>query len=48
MTALYKTWDTDLDNVEFRLDESEQLLVADASVDVVLSTCVLNLSPDQP
>ena len=37
-----------LDNVEFRLGEIEHLPVADASVDVVLSNCVLNLSPDKP
>ena len=32
-------------NVEFRLGEIEHLPVADASVDVILSNCVLNLSP---
>ncbi len=37
-----------LDNVEFRLGEIEYLPVADASVDVVLSNCVINLSPDKP
>ncbi len=36
-----------LDNVEFRLGEIEHLPVADASVDVVLSNCVINLSPDK-
>jgi len=36
------------DNVEFRLGEIEALPVADASVDVVLSNCVLNLSTDRP
>lgn len=36
-----------LDNVEFRLGEIENLPVADASVDVVISNCVLNLSPDK-
>jgi arsenite methyltransferase len=36
-----------LDNVEFRLGEIESLPVADASVDVVISNCVLNLSPDK-
>ena len=35
-------------NVEFRLGEIENLPVADASVDVVISNCVLNLSPDKP
>lgn len=33
------------DNVEFRLGEIEHLPVADASADVVISNCVLNLSP---
>jgi SAM-dependent methyltransferase len=33
--------------VEFRLGEIEHLPVADASVDVVISNCVLNLSPDK-
>lgn len=37
-----------LDNVEFRLGEIEHLPVADGSVDVVISNCVLNLSPDKP
>ncbi len=35
------------DNVEFRLGEIEHLPVADASVDVVVSNCVINLSPDK-
>lgn len=39
---------TGLNNVEFRLGEIESLPVADASVDVVISNCVLNLSPDKP
>lgn len=34
-------------NVEFRLGEIEHLPVADASVDVILSNCVVNLSPDK-
>ncbi len=34
-------------NVEFRLGEIERLPVADASVDVVISNCVINLSPDK-
>jgi len=37
-----------LDNVEFRLGEIEHLPVPDSSVDVVLSNCVINLSPDKP
>ena len=36
-----------LDNVEFRLGEIEHLPVADKSVDVVISNCVINLSPDK-
>lgn len=34
-------------NVEFRLGEIEHLPVADASVDVVISNCVINLSPEK-
>lgn len=37
-----------LDNVEFRLGEIEHLPVADNCVDVVISNCVINLSPDKP
>jgi SAM-dependent methyltransferase len=39
---------TGLANVEFRLGEIEALPVGDASVDVVISNCVLNLSPEKP
>jgi arsenite methyltransferase len=35
------------DNVEFRLGEIEHLPVADATVDVIISNCVINLSPDK-
>ncbi len=35
-------------NVEFRLGEIENMPVADGSVDVVISNCVINLSPDKP
>ena len=38
---------TGLDNVEFRLGEIEHLPLADGSVDVAISNCVLNLSPDK-
>jgi arsenite methyltransferase len=38
----------DLTNVDFRLGEIEHLPVADASVDVIMSNCVINLSPDKP
>ena len=34
-------------NVEFRLGEIEHLPVADSSVDVIISNCVINLSPDK-
>ena len=37
-----------IDNVEFRLGEIEHLPAADESVDVVISNCVINLSPDKP
>jgi ubiquinone/menaquinone biosynthesis C-methylase UbiE len=36
-----------LDNAEFRLGEIEHLPVADKSVDIVISNCVINLSPDK-
>ena len=36
-----------LPNVEFRLGEIERLPVADDSIDVVISNCVINLSPDK-
>jgi SAM-dependent methyltransferase len=35
-------------NVDFRLGEIEHLPVADGTVDVILSNCVINLSPDKP
>ncbi|MBP3039449.1 arsenite methyltransferase [Bacillaceae bacterium Marseille-Q3522] len=35
-------------NVDFRLGEIEHLPVADQSVDVIISNCVINLSPDKP
>jgi len=35
-------------NVEFRLGEIEHLPVANGSVDVIISNCVVNLSPDKP
>ncbi len=34
-------------NVEFRLGEIENLPVADASIDAVISNCVINLSPEK-
>ncbi len=35
-------------NVEFRLGEIEHLPVADNTVNVIMSNCVINLSPDKP
>lgn len=35
-------------NVEFRLGEIEHLPVADSSVDVIISNCVINLAIDKP
>ena len=37
----------DATNVEFRLGEIEHLPVADGAVDVIISNCVVNLSPDK-
>ena len=36
-----------LGNVDFRLGELENLPVADGIVDVIISNCVINLSPDK-
>jgi arsenite methyltransferase len=36
-----------ISNVEFRLGEIEKIPVSDSSVDVVISNCVINLSPDK-
>ena len=34
-------------NVEFRLGEIEKIPIEDSSVDVIISNCVINLSPDK-
>ncbi len=39
---------TALDNVTFHHAQIESIPLPDASVDVIISNCVLNLSPDQP
>jgi SAM-dependent methyltransferase len=39
---------TGYSHVEFRLGEIEHLPVADGSIDVIISNCVINLSPDKP
>ena len=36
------------DNVEFRLGEIEHLPVADNTADLIISNCVINLSPQKP
>ncbi len=36
---------SEYENVEFRLGEIEHLPVADSSVDIIISNCVINLSP---
>ena len=36
------------ENVEFRLGKIEEIPVSDETVDVILSNCVINLSPDKP
>ena len=38
----------DYRNVEFRLGEIENLPIANESIDVIISNCVINLSPDKP
>jgi len=37
----------DYENIEFRLGEIENIPAADDSVDVIISNCVINLSPDK-
>lgn len=36
---------SEFENVEFRLGEIEHLPVADSSIDIIISNCVINLSP---
>jgi len=38
----------DFDNVEFRKGQIESMPVEDGQVDVIISNCVVNLSPDKP
>jgi SAM-dependent methyltransferase len=35
-------------NIEFRLGQIEAMPVEDSTVDVIISNCVINLSPDKP
>jgi SAM-dependent methyltransferase len=46
--ATQNACDAGITNVEFRLGEMEAMPVEDASVDWVISNCVINLSPDKP
>ncbi|ELY78194.1 arsenite methyltransferase [Natrinema pallidum] len=46
-TARGNIADSDAENVEFRLGEIEHLPVGDETVDVIISNCVLNLSPNK-
>lgn len=39
--------EANIDNVEFRLGEIEHLPLADNSADIIMSNCVINLSPDK-
>lgn len=39
---------TGADNVEFRLGHIEKLPIDDSEVDLIISNCVVNLSPDKP
>ncbi len=43
--ARHNAVETGIGNVEFRLGEIEHIPVADGTVDVIISNCVINLSP---
>jgi ubiquinone/menaquinone biosynthesis C-methylase UbiE len=45
--ARENAWKGNYDNVEFRLGEIENLPVGDRQVDVIVSNCVINLSPNK-
>lgn len=45
--ARESAYDSGYSNVEFRLGEIEYLPIPDESIDVILSNCVINLSPDK-
>ncbi len=47
-TARKKAKDGSYENVEFRLGEIEHLPVGDDTVDLIISNCVINLSPEKP
>ena len=46
-TARQKALVNGYGNVEFRLGEIENLPIPDSSIDVIISNCVVNLSPDK-
>ena len=45
--ARNNAYENNYNNVDFRLGEIENLPVADNSVDVIISNCVINLSPNK-
>lgn len=46
-TAVKNAEDGKYENVEFKLGEIEDLPIADGSIDVIISNCVINLTPDK-
>ncbi len=46
--ARENAWNNNYKNVEFKVGEIEKLPVENSSVDVIISNCVINLSPDKP
>lgn len=46
-TARENAYKDNYENVEFRLGEIENLPVADNTADLIISNCVINLSPDK-
>ena len=46
--ARYNARKAGYENVDFRLGEIEHLPVGDQTADVIISNCVINLSPDKP
>lgn len=46
-TARENRAENDIENVEFRLGEIEHLPVGDETIDVIISNCVINLSPNK-
>ncbi|MCJ7668450.1 MAG: arsenite methyltransferase, partial [Anaerolineae bacterium] len=45
--AQRNAWKVGAQNVEFRLGEMEDMPFEDESIDVIISNCVINLSPDK-